>query len=398
VRRLSIAVVLAGCSWFEPAPPTTTTVPTPLPPQAPIVAARRVSTAAAFDLVSGSAGTYLAWAAPADLGGGVRVLELSPTGAPRGTEHEIATGGLAAPSTGGSSPNAVLELAAATANGQLAVAWSVLVASEPTTEAAYAATPPAFAPPTSLGAMERVEHGRGNIVVASLDTGGLYVSHRITRGTCHDTSAGTDCARFARTRLPAGDDVRTDGASEVALACSPFLPGAIANDGAWFYGVCHGAESPTTTVFVIHPDPARQYAAATEVLGGCFPISLARAESGVIVRARCADDEAMARIDSLGHATDELRHAAMSVRCDGGRPTLNARDHDTMVSHRLTESESRIEAWLGSDVAPEGSRAVWSGEALLVATAIGPSSAREVQVRRFECQSDGLVRTSLPPY
>ena len=381
-------------------------VPPPPPRDAPIVAARRIAGSSAFDLVTGTAGTFIAWGAPAEDGGGVRVRELGPLGAARGNEIDIASGSHAAPGVSEGGPYAVIEVAAATRGAHVGVAWTVLAPGGARAEAAYAAAAPQFAPPVDLGEMEPGVGGRGNVLVASLGDGGLYVAHRITRGPCHAASgmgsAGTvGCARFARTQLPGGTDVRGDGASEVALPCTPLLPGAIsgtASTDPWFYGVCHVDESPATTVFVINPNPAGQYAAATDVLAGCLPRSIARAESGVIVRARCGDEDAIARVDPLGHATHELRHAGLSVRCDDGRPTLSARDHDAQLAHRLTESESRVEAWLPRTIAPEGSRAVWTGEALLVATSIGSSAAPEVSLRRYQCRGAELARTSLPPY
>lgn len=391
-------VLLSGCSLFEDPPPPPPPRPPPPPPPAPIAAARAIATAAAFDLVSGPAGTFLAWGVPASDGAGVRVLELGPGGAARGSEAEIAGGSLAAGGSSDQAPNQVVELAMAESGTHLGVAWSVIVLDGLRTEAAYAATAPAFGRAVELAPMELGSSGRGNLVVAALASGELYVAHRIMRGPCHDTSGGaTECARFARTMLPGGDSVRGDGASEVASPCSPFLPGALSGGGGaqpWFYGVCHG-ESPATTMFVINPDPASQYAAATELLAGCTPVSIARADTGAVLRARCGDDEAFARIDPMGRATHQLRRVTLTTRCDAGRPVLEAREGESAVARRLTESESRVEAWLPPALAPEGSRAVWTGEAVLVASPIGPSGGREVLLRRFECVGADLHRTDL---
>lgn len=394
VRRASVLwlTLLVGCSLFEdPQPPP---APPPPPPPAPIAAARPIATRAAFDIVSGPAGTFVAWGVPGNDGAGVRILELGPGGAARGSEAEIGIGSAAAPGSTEQAPNQIVELAMAASGDHLGVAWSVIVGGEFHVEAAYAATPPAFAHAVDLGPME-LASGRGNVSVAALGDGSLYVAHRITRGPCHDAETGaTQCSRFSRTRLPEGDSVRGDGASVIATPCAPLLPGTVggASGEPWFYGVCHG-ESPTTTVFVINPDPATQYAAAAEVLAGCTPIAMSRADSGAVLRARCGDDEAFARIDPMGRVARELRHAVLTARCEAGRPVLEAREGEASIVRRLTESESRIEAWLPGNVAPDGARAVWTGEALLVALPMGPESDREMGLRRFECIGAELLRT-----
>lgn len=389
-------LVLAGCSFFEDPPPPPPPAPPPPPPPAPIAAGRAIATRAAFDLVSGPAGTFVAWGAPARDGGGVRVLELGPGGAARGTEAEIGAGSAAAAGSAEQAPNQTLELAMGTGGDHLAVAWSVVTGGAIRVEAAYAATPPVFARAIDLGEMEAGVGGRGNVSVAALGDGAIYVAHRIQRGPCHDAETGaTECTRFARTRVPEGESVRGDGASVIATPCAPLLPGTVGGGGTsepWFYGVCHG-ESPTTTMFVINPDPTSQYAAAAEVLAGCTPVSLARADAGAVLRARCGDDEAFARVDPMGRVARELRHAVLTTRCDAGRPVLEAREGDAAIVRRLTESESRVEAWLPASIAPEGARAVWTGEALLVAAPIGPEGAREMSLHRFECVGADLQRT-----
>ncbi|MFO0681393.1 MAG: hypothetical protein U0234_05045 [Sandaracinus sp.] len=399
-RILPPAIGLAltlGCSLFEDPPPPPAPPPPP-PPAAPIVASRAIATRAAFDLVTGPAGTFLAWGVPAAEGGGVRIVELGPGGAARGTETDIARGSAAAPGAIEQAPTQVFELAAGTSGDHLAVAWSVIVLGELRAEAAYAATPPHFAAPVDLGAMEPGASGRGNLVVAALHDGELFVEHRTLVGPCHDATAGmAECSTFARTRIPEGDALRGDGPSEIPGPCAPLLAGSVGGGAGasdpWFYAVCHGGETPTTTMFVINPDPESQYAAAAELLAGCTPVSVARAENGAVLRARCGDDEAFARLDTQGRVTHELRHAVLEPRCEGGRPILAAHEGDVRVERPLTESDGRIEAWLPGSIAPDGSRAVWTGESVLVATPIGPEGSRAVSVRRFQCERAALVRT-----
>ena len=65
----------------------------------------------------------------------------------------------------------------------------------------------------------------------------------------------------------------------------------------------------------------------------------------------------------------------------------------SFVGVDTSAAEGRIEAWLPGSIAPDGSRAVWTGESVLVATPIGPEGSRAVSVRRFQCERAALVRT-----
>lgn len=406
--------LLSACSLFEEPPPPPTSAPPP-PPPAPILSPRAVSTRAAFDLVAGASGTFFAWGVPQRDGGGVRVQELGPGGAARGAEAEVARQSAAAPGAAEDAPVQVLELSMAMGGGHLGVAWTTVSGGAILTEAVFAASPGAFGRPTQLGESETGVAGRGNILVSAMSDGSLYVAHRLTRGACRASTG--DCTRFARTRLPEGGTARGDDPSEVASPCLPLLPGAVAaesGDGeTWFYGICHlgpatptpGAapeSTPATTVYAI--DPASSYAAAAEALVGCVPVAMARSETGAVLRGRCGDDEAIANVDAQGRVTHEIRHAVVGARCEGGRPVIEVRDGDAgapaLLTHRLTGSESRLEAWLPANIAPDGSRAVWTGEALLVAAPIGAEDSRDVAIRRFECEasmpSGGLVRSDAP--
>ena len=72
------------------------------------------------------------------------------------------------------------------------------------------------------------------------------------------------------------------------------------------------------------------------------------------------------------------------------RPTLTA-GPNAELALALTASQSRLEAWLPENVAPPGSRAVWTGESLLIAA---PQSG-EVSLRRYECVDGDLTRTDV---
>ncbi len=166
------------------------------------------------------------------------------------------------------------------------------------------------------------------------------------------------------------------------------MPGALSVASRAYYAVCHAGEHPATTVYVI--DPAVSYAAAAEVLPGCVPEGLSPAGGDVVLRAHCDDGEAIARVTQSGRTPLTMTRAVFVPRCEGGRPMLTA-GAAAELSVALTASESRLEGWLPENVAPPGSRAVWTGEALLVAV---PQS-REVALRRYECVDGELSRTDI---
>ncbi len=329
-----------------------------------------------------------AWGVPASEGGGVRSIELGPAGAARGAEIDLARHSAAAAGAVEEGPPQIAELSMAAAAGHVGVAWVVMLRDESVIEAAYASAPGDFTAARELASADRYEsRGRGNVIVSSGADGALWVTHRIAPAPCTATSGL--CTRFTRQSLGAtGAPGRGDTPLEVATACDPLLPGALSAAGRSYYAVCHLGEHPATTVYVI--DPAVSYAAAAEVLPGCVPTALAPAGASVVLRAHCHGGDALARITETGRVPTSVQPAVFAARCDHGRPTLTVGARAELALP-LTASESRLEAWLPEALAPPGSRAVWTGEALLVAQ---PESG-EVSLRRYECVDGELLRTDV---
>lgn len=380
-----VVLALLGCA-DPPAPPPPPRPP--LPPLAPIIAPRPIATAVAVDLVASGDSAFLAWGVPATDGGGVRFIELGPSGAPRGTETELARRSAAAGGSAEQAPLQIIELSMAAAAGHIGVAWIVTPRDVSIVEATYAASPGAFTAARELGEVDRYDsHTRGSVIVSSGADGALWVTHRITRRACTATTG--ECTRFTRERLDTSGGVgRGDEPMEVAAPCDPLIPGALSIAGRSYYGVCHLGDHPATTVYVI--DPAVSYAAAAEVLPGCVPMGLAPAGASVVLRAHCPDGDAIARIAETGRVPTTVSPAVLAPICHEGRPTLVA-GSNAELALPLTASESRLEAWLPENMAPGGSRAVWTGEALLVAV----PQAGEVALRRYECVEGELLRTDV---
>jgi hypothetical protein len=99
---------------------------------------------------------------------------------------------------------------------------------------------------------------------------------------------------------------------------------------------------------------------------------------------RCGSS--IAGVHSRGIALDprKLDLAAVDVSCRGDRLLLRIADQMA----KLREPANRLAAVLPRDIAPTGSRAVWTGETLLVAT---PHEGR-LSVARHRCDEHDLVR------
>jgi hypothetical protein len=393
VRMLVLARVLAalvaGCSSCEEEPPPETPPPATAPPP-PVVAPRAVATVAAFDLVAVPGGALLAFGPPAEQGGGVHALLLSPIGERVGEDVVLFE---RAPTEAAPVAPYALEISAASGGGRVAVAWVVRDGLDASVGAAQGtAEGPVFGPPSELAPTEAPDRvRRGLLALAGAPDGTMSLLHRAGRGPCAD-SARTDCVQLAITRLGG-----TPGASEregVGLAvpevCETPVAGHVWADGTWYYGVCAvAADRPETTVYAIRFEP--EYAHADQVLAGCAPLGLARVgEGAAMLLGRCGAERVDAvRFGDVGQSRRDLASVTRAVRCVDGRPTLSVGAPGGAVEVVLAEPASGIAALLPESIAPEHARAVWTGRALLVAT----PSGREVRIERHECD-DGELRRS----
>lgn len=381
-----LSLVLAGCG--EEPPPSPPPPPPPPPPPAPIVAPRAVSSRASFDLVVLPEGAALAWGAPPDEGGGVRAIALGPLGAALGPEAVVARA-----EEGGS----IDEVAAAPAGMRLAVAWVARVGSSLRANASIAsAAVERFAPARELGATVPGAHDRstrGRVAAWGRPDGAATVAHRMPPAAC-EASTG-QCARFSLHTLGVGDDgveARDAHVNEVREPCEPLIVGGLARGTAFFYGACHLVSgAPATTLYAIDPGGGGALASAPDVLEGCVPLGVAPGASGAVAVGRCGESIGAREVGPRGDLLAGVMQGERSARCEHGRPVLEVRGAQGAVRVALTDSVSRIEALLPDAIAPAGARAVWTGDAVLVASASG----RDVTVRRYECEGDALVRTDV---
>ena len=374
-----------------------------LPPPAPAAAApRAVATPASFDLVATGSGALLAWGAPAETGGAVSLLALDSLGGERGrprTLFERRTG----------APTSALEIAAASGGGRVGVAWVSRAGDALTVLATHGSDEAeAFAPPIDLGpvSLDGSAGGatgapsgttsRGALAASAAEDGNVAVLHRQMPGECPpggEAPSATDgrCVYFGVERLggsPGGTERRGVGLA-APDPCPRSVVGYVWSAGVWYYGICTAAgdeRSPVTTVYAIQFDP--EYAHAERVLEGCDPIGLGASRRGVVAIGRCSGRFDAVELRDAARERAELSGVERSVVCSEGRPKITLRDaQGASIERVLGGPESGIEVLLPDAVAAPGSRAAWTGDALLVATAEGGS----VSLRRHRCEGDVLV-------
>lgn len=359
------------------------------------IAPRPIATHAAFDLVATGTGAVLVWGAPQSRGAGLHVAALDGEGVKRGVEHEVIPRGQpGSDGPPGELPAQVVQVAAAAGGGRLGIAWVLREGDGDlhawATHGDEAAT--TFAPPTDLGPSEPGGdlQRRGSIAVALSEGGLMDVLYRATRGPCGLERPHQKCTRFAEWRP---DGHRRSVPLVVPQPCAPGLLGHIVNDGKWYYGLCARQDDANVTiVYGIQFDP--EYAHAESVLSGCTPTALAPAPDGVLVTARCAAREHAVVLADTGKDLADLGAVRAQASCRDGRPVLSIRSlggQHTVRTLKLSGPIGRIEGWLPSQLVPSGSRAVWTGDAILVASPMGP----EVTVRRYQCDNGELQRTDV---
>lgn len=375
---------LAGCQCGEEPPPPAPRVLIERP-IAPIISSRPVATRAAFDFVASTGGAVLAWGAPARFGGGVRAQLVDALGGARGTDVDVATRGIAHGGAAEQVPSQIDELSMAVAGSRVGVGW--VVTPVDTTRAQVTVSNhdlEGFAAPQTLETVSRVDEPRGRISVSATQDGQLMFAHRIGDAPC--VSVEGTCARIATVNAETGHSMRGDQLMEVRGPCPSLLFGGVTRGPTWYYGICAADPITTGTVYAIRPETS--YAAATTLEPGCRPASIVATSAAVYGVSRCdGGPVAVRQLDENGAVTAVARDTPI-VDCTEERPTLRVGG----IALPLRESVSGIAALLPGTVAPADARAVWTGEAVLVAVA----EVGSLGLRRYQCQEGVLTRTDLP--
>ncbi|HWO10295.1 MAG TPA: hypothetical protein VNN80_12465, partial [Polyangiaceae bacterium] len=153
--------------------------------------------------------------------------------------------------------------------------------------------------------------------------------------------------------------------------------------GPFEYAVCSLAPaSSALTIFSIRPSPA--YATAREVFAGCTPLGAARFAGDAAFVASCEGERRIARVDRESGALSVESLEPRGLVCGAGGASLR------LGSGWLRPSEplGGLELLLGEDLAPAGSRAIWAGEALLVARWAADGT---LALARHACRGAALV-------
>lgn len=377
-RWLFSLVLLLGCE--DPPPELPPPLP-PGPPPAPIAGPRGVADDAAFAIVPSPDGALLFWAVPYREGGGVRVVTLSPTGGALGAERPVAQRGAAAGGAAEQHVSQAVELDAFSVGRRVALAWVLDYGHHLAVQATWSADGQRFATVETLGRTVRRDEGTRGRVAVSGDEDRLLVHHRTEEADC--VASEGRCAMFARHGLDGATG--RPGPSEVREPCEPLVGGALFRAGTWYDAVCHlEGGAPSTTIESVRP--ALSYAGPT-TFAGCVPVALAPLDDGVLALGRCGDTLAGHALDEMGRTRASFSPIERVAACEDGRPVLRAREGRREAKLTLGAAIGRIEGLLPEDLAPAGARAVWTGEAILVAAPV----RRSLILRRYQCRPDGRL-------
>lgn len=375
MRIVALALVaLLACEEdeAEPAPE----VETPVEPtrRRPLPARRGVSTGGAFDLVSTDSGAMLVYGQPVTNGGLVRALPLTRGGELAGEERVV--GG-----PQGASVDAV-ELAAASASGRVVAVWVWRAATRRQAVMSMGDDrAQAFSPLEVLGEMrDQGSATRGRVAAAASASGELAVAFRIEEVPCEDGATET-CQGLRIRRVAPASNPRSVPLA-IPQACARTWVGFEHVGDTWYYGACDQTQG--TMIYAIQFDP--EYAHVEPHFGGCTPRGLAAFEGGVVSLADCDDGRHGVFVPGAFETRVEfVGEREVGTSCSGETPSITVAG--TQVA--LDAPRSRLELFLPEMVAPEGARAVWTGEAILVAQ----TSGGEVGLHRWECRDGNLTPT-----
>lgn len=251
--------------------------------------------------------------------------------------------------------------------------------------------------------------GRGNLALAARGEGALALV-RGPRETCRETAVpsaaagaaaggasggeGEPCFGFRFYQLSAAGSQAVGLGLHVPVPCDAraalLLSPAAGAEQRYHYAVCTHVDGETVlTAFSI--EPARSYAAAQQVLPGCQPLGAGLFAGQPTFVAECGASRRLARfVDAdapFALQSADVRGLVCS-RAAGG-PLARVRLGESWLD--LAGPQAQLELLLDAELAPHGSRAVWTGEVLLVARAAGGQLALD----RFSCEDKELVRSSI---
>lgn len=301
-------------------------------------------------------------------------VELDETGSRRGSASVL----LGASARSGE----IADLAAAQVGERLAVAWIERADGKARARATWAVPK---APLFELGpAFYGPSAARGNIVVAERRESALVFSRGI-EAPCIDPGKSA-CYAFDFHELAADRVKRTGVPLSVPVPCTDNSTALAVLPSRYHYGVCtDDGKGPVTTIFTITPEPA--YARAEQVLAGCEPAGTFVWKDNAWLVAECQGSRRAARIGGGDEVVEYLDMRAPTLECRSGILRIRASSFELV----LDEPRQRLEALLPTSIAPRGSRAVFTGNAVLVASNAGTS----LRLARYTCTGERLEETNV---
>jgi len=232
-----------------------------------------------------------------------------------------------------------------------------------------------------------VSRPRGNVAITSTNDRFLLLA-RGEKTDCIEKTE-TDCVGYDFHRLESNKTARGSLPLTVPLPCDQNSVSFAVAGSRWYYGVCSRATGkPITTLFSIQTDP--EYARADRILEGCLPLGALAQGGDLLVVGDCAGERRGVRVRGGNAEGSELRVDRVDAMCDGGRPLLRQLGPNG-IQLSLDGPRDRLEAFLPRSLAPLNSRAIWTGQVLLVATPENGS----ITLKGYQCDSTLLREISL---
>ncbi|MEY4549861.1 MAG: hypothetical protein RL685_6056 [Pseudomonadota bacterium] len=352
------------------------------------IAAHALASETAFDLTVSERGALLAWAEAAPSG----ALHISRFDL-NGERAELA-GSAALPTASGATDLALTE----SQNG-VGVVWRE--PGEPGAARGAWLDPAGSSQRLELGAAwGAAQAGRGNLALAARGAGALALV-RGPREACNSAPASTGgadsagnteepCFGFRFYRLSASGVLPVGLGLHVPVPCDAraalLLAGPGSDEQRYHYAVCT-REAGETVLTAFSIDPARSYAASQPVLPGCQPLGAGLFAGQPTFVAECRGSRRLARFVGADSPFALQSADVRGLLCGSGASGApRVRFGDGWLA--LTGPQAQLELLLDAELSPPGSRAVWTGSALLVARAAGGQLALD----RYRCAGTELQR------
>ena len=214
----------------------------------------------------------------------------------------------------------------------------------------------------------------------------MVLSRREKTG-CADSNQ-SDCIGFDLFRQEINGSARTGSPLAVPLPCEQNSVSFAVSGSRWYYGVCsRSTGKPVTTLFSIQSEPA--YARADRILEGCLPLGATAQAGDLVVIGDCAGRREGVRVRGGNAALEEVHVDRLEVVCEAGKPLIRQLGAGGL-SLTLDERRDRLEAFLPPALSPLHARAVWTGQALLIAQQGGG----RINVKSYRCDSTLLRETT----